>query len=95
MAVGRPVDRAGLCVVRHFAAVPFYAAGQDHLLEPPLGHAGQKIKVLLKKEFAYLLFRCYNLHKAFPLVFYGWLHFHYNTFGLCLPFLSFYEFAHL
>ena len=48
-----------------------------------------KIKVLLKKECAYLLFQCYNLHKAFPLVLCGCQRFHYNTFGLCLPFLTF------
>lgn len=79
MAIGCPVDRTGLRVVRHLAAALFHAAGQDHLLVPPLGRARQKIEVLLKKEFAYLLSRCYNFHKAFPLVFCGWSCFHYNT----------------
>ncbi len=86
MAIGCPVDRTGLRVVRHLAAALFHAAGQDHLLVPPLGRARQKIKVLLKKEFAYLLFRRYDLHKAFPLVFCGYRRFQYSTSGLCLPF---------
>ena len=48
--------------------------------------------MFFKKEFAYLLFRCYNtVHKAYPLVFYGWSHFHYNTFRACLPFFIIFQ----
>ena len=55
----------------------------------PLGDAGQKIQMFLEKEFAYLLNRCYNLHKAFPLVFCGRSHFHYNTWGYAFFFVFF------
>mgnify|MGYP006922380147 CR=1 FL=1 len=46
-----------------FSTMPLHSTGQDHFLKPLLGYAGQKLQVLLKKEFAYLLSRCYNFHK--------------------------------
>ena len=49
----------------------------------------KKIQMFLEKEFAYLLNRCYNLHKAFPLVFCGRSHFHYNTWGYAFFFVFF------
>ena len=86
MAMGCSMRRANLCVVCHSSSVPFDAAGQNDSLEPALGDAGQKVEVLLEKEFAYLLNRCYDFHKAFPFVFCGWSCFHYYTSGLCLSF---------
>lgn len=90
-----PVKQTGLGVVRRFAAILFHATGQYYFLEPPLKDTGQKMEVFLKKEISYLLFQCYNVHKAYPCVFCGCRHFHYNAFGLCLPFSPFFRFARL
>ena len=50
------------------------------------GARSSKNRSASQKEFAYLLFRRYDLHKAFPLVFCGYRRFQYSTSGLCLPF---------
>ena len=64
MSIGCPVRCSTLAIVQHFLTMSLHTTGQNHLFRPLLGYSGQKVGMLLKKEFVYPFSRCYSLRKA-------------------------------